>query len=60
MSDKLLVNLTAKSKELDEFSKGYFLITSEQLPTTLADFKQEYEAQGFTCRTDFNETNQQE
>ncbi|MBR3595029.1 hypothetical protein IKL45_02185 [Candidatus Saccharibacteria bacterium] len=55
MSDKLLVNLTAKSKELDEFSKGYFLITSEQLPTTLADFKQEYEAQGFTCRTDFNE-----
>jgi len=60
MSDKLLVNLTAKSKELDEFSKGYFLITSEQLPTTLTDFKQEYEAQGFTCRTDFNETNQQE
>lgn len=60
MSSKLLVNLTLKKSEYDEFSKDYFLITSEQLPTTLADFKQEYEAQGFTCRTDFNETNQQE
>ncbi len=60
MSDKLLVNLTAKAKDLDEFSKGYFLITSEELPTTLSDFRALYESQGFTCRTNFNNNNSQQ
>lgn len=57
MSEKLLVNLTAKASELDEYSKSYFLITSEEIPSTLSEFQAEYEAQGFTCRTDFSESN---
>ena len=59
MNEKLLVNLTVKKSELDEFSKNYFLITSDDLPTSLADFQQEYEAQGFVCSTDNNESNNQ-
>lgn len=55
MDNKLLVNLTAKASELDEFSKGYFLIASEELPSTLSEFRAEYENQGFSCRTDFND-----
>ena len=50
IDEKLLVNLTGKSKELDEMSKDYFLIKSDELPTSLAEFRAEYEAQGFTCR----------
>ena len=57
MSNKLLVNLTAKASELDDFSKSYFLIASEELPSTLSEFQAEYEAQGFTCRTSFNDSN---
>lgn len=55
--EKLLVNLAARVKEIDERSKDYFLITSEILPTTLNDYKNEYEANGFSCRTSFAEKN---
>ena len=57
MHEKLLVNLTLKNKEFDEFSKDYFLITSEELPVTLSDFQALYESQGFTCRAAFDEPN---
>lgn len=50
MHDKLLVNLTVKGKDLDEFSKSYFLINSDKIPVALADFQKEYEPQGFSCR----------
>ena len=55
IGEKLLVNLTVKNKELNEFSKDYFLITSDPLPSSLNDFQKEYEAQGFTCKTTFND-----
>lgn len=57
MHEKLLVNLTLKNKEYDEFSKDYFLLASDPLPASLDDFKEVYEAQGFTCRTTFDEQN---
>lgn len=58
MHEKLLVNLTLKKTEFDEFSKDYFLIiSSDPLPSSLEDFQKEYEAQGFTCRTTFDEPN---
>lgn len=57
MSEKLLVNLTAKKADFDEFSKEYFLITSDELPSSLEEFRQEYESKGFVCRTAFDETN---
>ncbi|MBQ6396064.1 hypothetical protein IJH89_00580 [Candidatus Saccharibacteria bacterium] len=56
MGNKLLVTLAVKSKEFDEFSKDYFLISSETLPTSLADFRKNYESQGFSCR--INESQQ--
>lgn len=57
IGNKLLVNLTLKNKEYDEFSKDYFLITSSPLPTSLDDFKTAYETQGFACNTNFNTSN---
>ena len=50
VSEKLLVTLTGKASEIDEYSKEYFSIKSEKIPTTISEYKQNYEAQGFTCK----------
>ncbi len=61
VSNKLLINLTVKGKEFDEFSKNYFMLgSSATTPSTLSDFQQAYESQGFTCRTNFDNNNPQQ
>lgn len=54
VGEKLIVNLTGKAGEIDEYAKDYFLIESDKIPETLAEYKDEYEAQGFTCTSSVN------
>ncbi|MBR3256790.1 hypothetical protein IKG02_00655 [Candidatus Saccharibacteria bacterium] len=57
MNDRLLINLSAKSKEYDEFSKDYFLIPHESYPKTLSDFKTVFESQKFVCKNSSEQNN---
>ena len=49
--DKLLVNLTGKSNDINEYDKSYFMIKSDKLPVSLSDFRTEYESLGMKCES---------
>ena len=49
LDKQLLFNLTARKSDITDFSKAYFMLKSDKLPETLADYKAEYESQGFKC-----------
>ena len=54
-SDKLLVNLTGKSSDINEYDKSYFMIKSDKLPASLPDYQAEYESLGMKCVSTFDE-----
>ncbi len=52
----ITLNLSSKSS-LDEATRGYFLVNYKDgdiLPSTLAEYRQNYETQGFTCTSTTN------
>lgn len=50
IDNKLVVTVHSGS-HIDERSKGYFLIESNENPNTLQEFRNIYETKGFTCKT---------
>lgn len=57
IDDRLLFNIYSTASGIDDLSKSYFMINSETLPTSIFDYKTEYEAQGFTCTSTLPSSN---
>ena len=55
IGDKLLVNLTGRSNDINEYDKSYFMIKSDKLPASLPDYQAEYESLGMKCVSTFDE-----
>jgi len=50
----LILTLYASDGKIDAFSKEYFLVKeleNQKLPTNLAEYRKNYESQGFTCKS---------
>ncbi len=52
LDDVLEVSLHASASNIDEYSAEYFMIDATNgLPKTLPEYKENYESQGFKCKT---------
>ena len=49
MDSRLVLTLQTDANEIDDLTKDYFLISKEQSPNTLQEYRTNYESQGFAC-----------
>lgn len=49
MDNVLVLTLQTEASEVDELTREYFLINRDNPPTTLEEYRQNYESQGFAC-----------
>ena len=49
MDNVLVLTLQTEANEIDELTREYFLVNRDSLPTTLEEYRQNYESQGFAC-----------
>ncbi|MBQ3430825.1 hypothetical protein IJG20_01835 [Candidatus Saccharibacteria bacterium] len=55
--NKLIINLSANGNEIDQFSAPYFMLSindNGEIAKTFAEFKNNYETQGFICESTTN------
>lgn len=47
--NKLVLSLRGAAAEINEYTKDYFLITTDAIPSTLSEYRSLYESAGFKC-----------
>ena len=53
LKDRLVISLYGTASDLTEYTGEFFMVNEkETFPTTLEEYKENYERQGFACKTD--------